>query len=447
AGTPKLEGLIREHGETARVCRDVSVVNRELALVIPWEQARYAPPSTGDLYVLYRDLEFKALLAKLSMPAGQPVLIEAPPALDGTHLSFVASTDPPDFARLAALLDDARSADRVALARAGGDQLGVSSGAGSGIALRLAALDEPRVGTAVRTLVADGPLLAAHDGKLVLRALGDRGIVTRGFSDDTMLLAHLLDPARSFARLADIALSRLEVALPDDAAAHADAVARLIPTLRNELTSRGQLKLYETVELPLVAILARMETCGIAVDVSALAELAGEVERSIVRLQAEIYDLASETFNIGSPQQLGTILFDRLGLPGGVRNKTGWATGADVLQGLARDYPICAKVLEYREVTKLKNTYIDVIPRLVGTDGRLRTEFNQTTTATGRLSSTNPNLQNIPVRTELGRRIRRAFVAGGPELILLAADYSQIELRLMAHLSGDEAMRAAFLCG
>ena len=155
--------------------------------------------------------------------------------------------------------------------------------------------------------------------------------------------------------------------------------------------------------------------------------------------------MQAKTFNIGSPQQLGKVLFGKLGIPGSKKTKTGWATGVEVLQALAREYPICALVLEWREVTKLKNTYVDVIPQLVDPrDGRLRTEFNQTATATGRLSSTNPNLQNIPVRGELGRRIRRAFVARSDEYVLLAADYSQIELRLMAHLSGDRALRTAF---
>jgi DNA polymerase-1 len=171
------------------------------------------------------------------------------------------------------------------------------------------------------------------------------------------------------------------------------------------------------------------------------------VDAAVARLQAEIYAAAGEEFNIGSPQQLGTILFEKMALPNGGRTKTGWATGVEVLQPLARDHEIVAKVLEYREVTKLKNTYIDVIPNLVGADGRLRTVFNQTSTATGRLSSTNPNLQNVPVRTELGRQIRRAFVAPAPERVLLAADYSQIELRIMAHLSGDAAMRDAFARG
>src|SRR5580704_18647105 len=188
-----------------------------------------------------------------------------------------------------------------------------------------------------------------------------------------------------------------------------------------------------------------MEHAGVSIDPRELHKMSTEIDTATAKLQKHIYDFAGEEFNIGSPQQLGNVLFGKLQIPSGKKNKTGWATGVEVLQGLAREYPICGLVLEWREVTKLKNTYIDVIPRLVdAADGRLRTEFNQTATATGRLSSTNPNLQNIPVRGDLGRRIRRAFVARNDEYVLLAADYSQIELRLMAHLSGDEAMRSAF---
>ncbi|MBV8116489.1 MAG: DNA polymerase I, partial [Candidatus Eremiobacteraeota bacterium] len=202
---------------------------------------------------------------------------------------------------------------------------------------------------------------------------------------------------------------------------------------------------YDDVEVPLAPVLARMESAGVSIDPRELHVIAREVDEASARLQQRIYDFAGEEFNIGSPQQLGKILFEKLQIPGSKKTKTGWATGVEVLQILARDYPICSLVLEWREVTKLKNTYVDVIPQLVDVrDGRLHTVLNQTATATGRLSSTNPNLQNIPVRGELGRRIRRAFVARDERYVLLAADYSQIELRLMAHLSGDEAMRTAF---
>jgi DNA polymerase-1 len=188
-----------------------------------------------------------------------------------------------------------------------------------------------------------------------------------------------------------------------------------------------------------------MERAGVALDPAALRELAVQVDADVERLRGEIYALAGEEFNLGSPQQLGRILFDKLNLPAGKRNKTGWSTDDGELQRL-RGFPIAQLLQEYREVSKLKNTYIDVFPELVDAHGRLHTVFRQTATATGRLSSTNPNLQNIPVRGELGRRIRKAFVAP-PGRVLLAADYSQIELRLMAHLSGDPAMREAFHAG
>ncbi|MBV8582382.1 MAG: DNA polymerase I, partial [Candidatus Eremiobacteraeota bacterium] len=194
-------------------------------------------------------------------------------------------------------------------------------------------------------------------------------------------------------------------------------------------------------------ILARMERAGIKLEPRELSAMAKEIDARIEALQREIYAEAGETFNLGSPQQLGRVLFERLALPGGKKTKTGWATGIEVLHGLAREYPICAKILEYREVTKLKNTYVDVLPALADANGRVHTVFNQTATATGRLSSTNPNLQNIPVRGELGRRVRKAFVAPASDRSLLAADYSQIELRLMAHTSGDAAMRDAFAQG
>ena len=406
AGTPKLERLIREHAEIARVCRDVSVIKHDLPIAMPWDEARYAAPSSDDLFVLYRDLEFKTLLARLPTPTLIDVPIAAPP-LDGVYRSFVASTDPPEFVLLATTLAQAASAERVALARLG-DTLGVSIGEGGGIAFASGALDDAEVARAFASLLARDGALAVHDGKSLLAALRPRVTRIPELADDTMLLAHLLDPSRSHADLADVASRLLERALDANAAAGADAVQRLVPMLRARLAERDQLALYEEVELPLVTALARMESHGIAVDVEVLRELATEVDVSIARLQAEIHELAGELFNIGSPQQLGVVLFERLKIPGGTRNKTGWATGVEILQVLAREHAICAKVLEYREVAKLKNTYIDVIPRSLGADGRLRTEFNQPTTATGRLSSTNPNLQNIPVRTELGRRVRRA---------------------------------------
>ncbi len=452
AGSPKLEGLVREHGEIARRCRDVSVIARDLPVAIPWDRARYATPPADQLYVLYRDLEFKSLLARLPVATNDVALFAAEDTelVRGAYRTFVPSADPPEFALLANSLRDIARAERAGLAFRGDDEIGVSGGIETGLAFRPAALALPDVAAAFSALLGGGTPLVVHDWKglqAFLRSHGLAPAADAALADDTMIAAHLLNPSRTYANLDDAVGEYLARRLPPDAAAYADAALRLAPVARDHLAHREQLGLYVDVELSLAPVLAGMEGAGIAVDPAQLDTLASDVDGAVLRLGAEIYELAGEPFNIGSPQQLGAILFEKLELPNGGRTKTGWATGVEVLQPLARDHAIVAKVLEYREVTKLKNTYIDVIPRLVGADGRLRTVFNQTATATGRLSSTNPNLQNVPVRTELGRRIRRAFVAPDSGRTLLAADYSQIELRIMAHLSGDSAMCEAFARG
>jgi len=441
AGTAKLQGLVETYGDQARVCRDVSIIKTDLDVTLDWEAARYREPDNDTLYRLYAELEFKGLLSRLQPPAEMPLFAEVV-RLDGEHRSYVASTDPPEFVKLAADIDALANAPSLAIAVAG-ENLGLSGAPRTGISFALGALAHADVRAAFdRAWSAERPRVA-YDAKRVLHALAGRGIAMREIAEDPMIGAHLLDPGKTFADPSDASRAFLGVALDDDAAEHADAALRLLDHLHRELAARGQSELYRETEVPLAGVLAKMERAGVAIDVGELAAMGAVLEKSIAGLQQQIYDFAGEVFNIGSPQQLGNVLFGRLEIPGGKKNKTGWATGVEVLAGLAREYPIVRLVLDWREVTKLKNTYVDVIPTLVEADGRLRTVFNQTATATGRLSSTNPNLQNIPVRGELGRTIRKAFVAG-PDRVLLAADYSQIELRLMAHLSGDEAMRRAF---
>ena len=444
AGSPKLQKLVEDFGKQAQVCRDVSVARKDLDLRLDWEDARYTPAGSEDLYRLYSELEFKTLLNKLDVPLEMP-LLQTQERLRGQYRSFIAATDPPEFVELAREIEQFAQAKQLGFAARNDGEIGMSAETGFGLAFSAGALANDPVRSAFAKVWLGGQRLAAHDSKSLLHVLRRYGFEPRVFADDTMIGAHLLNPSRTFAGIEDAAQEFLEISVGDEAAAHADAVLQLAEKLRSELGKRDQLKLYEDVEVPLAPILARMEWTGVLIDPAELKTLAKEIDASVERLQREIYDLAGEQFNIGSPQQLGNILFGKLCLPGSKKTKTGWATGVEILQGLARDYPICAKVLEYREVTKLKNTYVDVIPELTDKqDGRLRTIFNQTATATGRLSSTNPNLQNIPVRGDLGRRIRRAFVAPPGGYALLAADYSQIELRLMAHLSGDEAMRRAF---
>jgi DNA polymerase-1 len=440
AGSAKLEGLVREHGEVARICRDVSLVKRDLPLTLDWAAAQYTPPSNDALYALYRELEFKTLLAKLEPPA-EPAPVAADELLAGDYQSYTAVTEPADAARIAALLDEAATRERVAVALRG-DALAVSIDDHQAFAFLRSTLDVGNVRPAFERLWTQVPHLVAYDGKTLMGALQ---LPIRILGDDPMLAAHLLNPSRTFTDIAQAASEFLDRVLPDEPAAAADAAGLLARRTREELERRNQLALYADVELPLASVLAGLERVGIALDPGALREVAVRVDADVERLRAEIYREAGEEFNIGSPLQLGRILFDKLNLPAGKRNKTGYSTDDAELQRL-RGFPIARLLQEYREVTKLKNTYIDVFPELVDAEGRLHTIFRQTATATGRLSSTNPNLQNIPVRGDLGRQIRKAFVAP-PGRILLAADYSQIELRLMAHLSGDPAMRQAFLEG
>jgi len=302
---------------------------------------------------------------------------------------------------------------------------------------------------AIELLTGERPKIA-HDIKSVLVELQRQGIAAAtGFRDDVMLYAFLLtaDPGGcALDVLTERFLDRKLGAAPEQ---QADCVLALREKLASEVDAQGLRELYETIDLPLAPVLARMESTGIRIERAALKTLAERMEAEIGRLTAEIYALAGKPFNINSPQQLGKVLFEDLKLPLPSRYGKGKtiSTAADVLEGLAGDYEIARKVLEYRQLAKLKGTYVDALPALIDPrTGRLHTTFNQAGAATGRLSSSNPNLQNIPIRTELGREIRAAFVPReGWKLII--ADYSQIELRLLAHMSRDPVLMAAFRQG
>jgi DNA polymerase-1 len=263
-----------------------------------------------------------------------------------------------------------------------------------------------------------------------------------------MLYSYLLRPTTSKHSLADAVLRQENVTLSGAPGEHADHLQRIAPLLRKEVEAQGLAKLYETIDLPLAPVLAAMERHGVRVDRKALAKMSATMEREIRALEKTIWKLAGSEFNINSPQQLAEILFDKMNLTlGGRRRSKPRSTAADVLEELALTHELPRKVLEYREISKLKSTYVDALPKLIHPEtGRLHTSFSQTGTATGRLSSSNPNLQNIPVRSELGREIRAAFVAA-PGHTLLSADYSQIELRILAHFSEDPVLVEAFRTG
>ena len=290
---------------------------------------------------------------------------------------------------------------------------------------------------------------AIHDYKAATHVLERQGIAMQCVRHDPMLYSYLLDPTYSSHRLPDVALRRFNLKLSGTLPEAADITGRLATALRREVEEAGLLKLYEEVDLPLVPVLARMEHAGVKVDRSALAEMSSRLEREIDAKAKEIYHHTACEFNISSPKQLGDVLFNKLNLPKPVKYGKGKtiSTAVDVLEGLATEHEVPRLVLEYRQLTKLKSTYVDALPALLNpASGRLHTTFGQTGTATGRLSSANPNLQNIPIRTELGREIRAAFTAE-PGHVLLAADYSQIELRLLAHFSKDPLLVEAYRRG
>jgi DNA polymerase-1 len=290
---------------------------------------------------------------------------------------------------------------------------------------------------------------AIHDYKAAIHALDPLNISLQGVEHDPMLYSYLLDPTYSSHRLADVALRRFNLKLSGDLGEAADVTGRLTMALREDVKQAGLTRLYEEIDLPLVPVLARMEQAGVKIDTAALAKMSTELERESASKAKEIHDLAGTEFNISSPKQLADVLFNRLNLPRPVKYGRGrvTSTAVDVLETLAEEHPIARKVLDYRQLTKLKSTYVDTLPALINpASGRLHTTFYQAGTATGRLSSANPNLQNIPIRTELGRGIRAAFIAE-PGHVLLTADYSQIELRLLAHFSHDPLLVEAFRRG
>lgn len=290
-----------------------------------------------------------------------------------------------------------------------------------------------------------------HDAKPGVLAFLKAGLEEIPLGGDTLIAAYLLEPTASSYTLSQLSLDHLNtpyLAQEDEivrAAEEAKLIFKLYPLLKQKLKIAEMEELYERVELPLVSVLARMEQAGIKVDKEELVKIGKELDAGIQRLTQEIYALAGEEFNLNSPKQLGCILFEKLKLPVVKKTKTGFSTSVEVLEELAPQHEIVALIMEYRQLAKLKNTYIDgLIPLINPRTGKLHTSFNQTVTATGRLSSAEPNLQNIPVRLELGRKIRRAFLPSSPQNLILAADYSQIELRVLAHLSGDEALLRAF---
>ena len=308
-------------------------------------------------------------------------------------------------------------------------------------------------GTRLKTLLEDAAVpKTVHDLKATMRALENHGIAIANVRDDLMLYSYLINPTHATHRLADVVARFTSSPLSESGerqlAEQASAIQVLAATMRRDVEAIDAAEVYKTIDLPLVSVLLEMERTGVRIDVNVLAGLAKDLNAEMSQVSEQIFEQSGERFNLNSPKQLGEVLFNKMKLPKPLKYGKGKvvSTAQDVLEELALHHPVPAQVLAYRQLAKLKSNYVDSLPLLADREGRVHTTFNQVGTATGRLSSNNPNLQNIPIRTEKGREIRAAFIAA-PGRVLLSADYSQIELRLMAHFSDDPLLLQAYRAG
>ena len=448
--------------ESARHSYWLATIATDAPLEFSPEENRVSAPGP-EAYHLFLRLEFTKLIEKFGLTAEER---QADKPADFT-VTVEAVTEPAQAERLLALWRQADHVTLLALPDLTGVIVDCAAGPGEAVSAELFFNRYQGDWNALlRSLFSAEVRKVSHDVKDLMRTLLENDLPAEGFVFDTALAAYLLDATAGSYDLPRLFVSYYNEELPKplylepDAFSplgdplqaetafhsHTAAVEALYGTLAPQLREKGLWDLFETAELPLCRVLAEMERAGCRVDRGALAAFGEMLSGRIAQQEAAIYAMAGESFNINSPKQLGQILFEKLGLPHGKKTKTGWSTNADVLEKLRYEAPIVGAVLEYRQYAKLKSTYADGLLKALDPDGRVRTSFQMTVTATGRLSSTEPNLQNIPTRTDLGSEIRKMFIPADG-CVLVDADYSQIELRLLAHISGDVAMQQAFLSG
>lgn len=476
---------LKEHIDQALEGRRLATIVQDVDVDLDLDNCVWGTFDRNTVIELFRLLEFRTLVNKLPDPVQASAPVAPPPRAEAIRTG-VTTVD-----QLSALVDEMKAAHAIALdvETTGLDPMRVDL---VGIAIATSPvksyyiplrhvshgglLDEGDVRVALSPIFeSETPAIYAHNGKYDAIVMEQAGYPRPHIDFDSMIAAYLLGETSlglkdlAFKRLgiemteiteligrgrAQLTMDQTEVlATTDYACADVEATYQLVELLRPELDAQQQTDLFKTVEIPLIDVLMDMEETGIAVDVDLLDTLSLQLAGQIGELEAEIYRLAGGAFNINSTKQLGKILFEDLNLPTGRRTKTGYSVSQDVLEGLRESHPMVSDILEYRQLLKLKSTYVDALPSQVNPrTGRIHTSYNQTIAATGRLSSTDPNLQNIPVRTGVGRGVRRAFIADNrpdrrpwdEEAVFLSADYSQIELRLMAHLSEDEMLVTAF---
>ncbi|MEI6631436.1 MAG: DNA polymerase I [bacterium] len=418
----KIKGSISENLEMIKLNLELASLDSKVGIDFDLDKARIADPDIGELYRIFKYLEFKRFLKNLPQQQGEQEQVQFS-IIDEKELKSLLSKEKEFF-----FWGDSLSELTLGV---NGKVFKLKNPAGQ----IKEALSDPKIKK------------SSHNLKKAKVGLFKEGVILEGLGFDTMIAAYLINPSGQAYSLSDLAWDYLglRVDSPLDNAVAVSLLMKLKPKLDKELNEKSLDSLFTDLEMPLVEVLAKMELCGIKIDLGLLRQLSKDIEKRLVKLIDKIYSLSGCEFNINSPKQLREILFEKLKLPVIKKTKTGPSTDEEVLRALSGKNELPALLLEYRQLTKLKNTYIDALPELVDKkSGRVHTSFNQTGTETGRLSSSNPNLQNIPIKTDIGSNIRRAIIASGSRNYLLSCDYSQIELRILAHLSKDEALIEAF---
>ena len=463
----RLKTALQANADKVRLGKRMVTIVRDVPVELELERARWTRYDYDKARRVFDHLEFRQLLSRFPPPDQVPVQpsLALEPAPRAAGLTIVQ-----DPAEAASLLDGSEDVGVFAFTEGTGRGcrilgLGVSMGG------KTFYVTEPEAMDAVASTLSGRPI-SGHDAKETELALRSLGGGKRDWAFSTFLAAYLLGAGSRDPRLEDLAREFLAMELvsteqllgtgraarkpsavgeneaAEFAARRAAAILNLRPRLEAEMRNLGVDYLFHEIELPLAGVLADMESEGVAIDVSYLKEMQEELAGQLAAIETEVEEVAGQKFNLNAPQQLAKVLFEDLRLPVGKRTKTGYSTDADTLEALREKHPIIGLILEHRQLSKLKSTYVDALPQLVDPmSGRVHTSFGQASTATGRLASSNPNLMNIPIRTELGQRIRRAFKAGRPDHVMVSADYDQIELRIAAHLSGDPMLLDAFKAG
>lgn len=411
--------------DLAKLSYELATIQKDAPIVFRPEDNLVQQPNRKELYELFLKLEFIKLIDRYGLREAPSAEVDKAETVQMQRLELL----PPEGTPCAVAFDAAMTQIAVA----------------TDIGVCCVPMDTHRL--AVERLLSNGTPKACHDLRPLLGKLMQQQISADGFEFDSALAGYLLNPSEGSYSVQKLAVAYLGRQIPEnDLAEEAAAIWALQKTLAPMLEEQGMKPLYEQVELPLCRVLAEMTRLGVAVDRPALVAFGKMLTERIAVVEQQIYDLAGQSFNINSPKQLGEILFEQMQLPSGKKTKTGWSTSAEVLERLKHYHPIIPLILEFRMLTKLNSTYAEGLLKVIARDGRIHTTFQNTVTATGRLSSTDPNLQNIPVRTELGSELRKMFVPR-PGWVLVDADYSQIELRVLAHIADDEIMQKAFTDG